>query len=197
MELDGTGDPEPEEDEVPPAPPCTSTVPKPPAAAAPAVEEAGEKATYNYFKVAKGEGAAPKPEHTPLEPAASAAPAAPTKFVSIENYGFLDDDDIVKVYVKLEGDLAGVASADAVEFKVSRPSGWEGDPFMMELIVRGEKHTHRLYAEKLKGQVDVDGCKFKVLPKKGKAWSATRTLPPALLSSPHLLALGRRRSWSR
>ena len=60
-----------------------------------------------------------------------------------------------------------------------------------------KKHTHRLYAEKLKGQVDVEGCKFKVLPKKGKAGAPTRTLPPVLLSSPHLLALGRRRSWSR
>jgi hypothetical protein len=166
----GSGDPEPED--VPPVPPVAPTAPRPPAA-----DDVGEKASYNYFKVAQGEGAAPEPEHKPLDCAASGR-AAHTSFVPIDNYGFLDDDDIVKVYVKLEGDLAGVAGPDAVDFKVSRPSGWVGDPFQMELVVRGEKHTHRLFAEKLKGQVDPDGCKFKVLPKKGKARLDPNQRPP-------------------
>merc|ERR1711907_519016 len=75
---------------------------------------------YHYWHdtVSKGENAAPMPEHKAIAVEKEATPVE-DKAVTIDNFAFLDDDDVVKVYIKLEGDLASVTT-EAVEFKVER-----------------------------------------------------------------------------
>jgi hypothetical protein len=117
---------------------AAATAPLPPASGE-AHEEKLKDASYAYWhdKVPSG---APKPEHKPI---AVEAGCGDIPTVSIDNFGLMDDDDIVKVYVKLEGDLEGL-TADAVEFKVEQA---KYDPTCsMLLLARGKTKMHRLRA---------------------------------------------------
>ena len=78
---------------------------------------------------------------------------------------FMDDEDVVKVYVALAGDLEG-ATAEGVEFLVEKAPF---DPTCSLLLhVRGKKHLHRLYVSHLEHMVVPEQCKFKILASKGK-----------------------------
>jgi len=139
---------------------AAATAPLPPASGE-AHEEKLKDASYTYWhdKVPSG---APKPEHKPI---AVEAGCGDIPTVSIDNFGLMDDDDIVKVYVKLEGDLEGL-TADAVEFKVEQA---KYDPTCsMLLLARGKTKMHRLHAEKLRHHVEPDGCKFRISTKNSK-----------------------------
>jgi len=128
-------------------------------------EKKEEKASYHYWhdKVPKGEQAAPPPEHTPI--AVRVASVESQRSTSIEDFAFMDDEDVVKLYIKLEGDLSGVTSDD-VELKVEQA---KFDPTCSMLLhVRGTKYLHRLYAEKLRHRVDPQGCKFRISSKTNK-----------------------------
>lgn len=87
------------------------------------------------------------------------------KPVTIANFAFLDDDELVKVYVTLDGDLEGVTT-DCVKLTCDR------DRFnptsSMLLSVRGKQYSHALGANPLCHCVDPAKCKFRVLSKKGK-----------------------------
>lgn len=126
-------------------------------------EEANPGYHYWHDKVAKGEGAAPITE--PKRIAVEMADPANDSHVSIENFALMDDDDVIKVYVKLEGDLASVTEDD-VDLKVEKKR-YDPDCSML-LTVKGATKTHRLYAEKLKGTVKPEESKLRVLTKKGK-----------------------------
>jgi len=123
-------------------------------------------AGYSYWhdKVAKGEDAAPLPEHKPIAAgAATNATSLPEDTaITIDKFAFMDDDEVVKVYVTLEDDLAGV-DASAVEFHVEAA---KFDPTCSMLLhVRGQKHLHRMYVSHLMHQVVPSECKFKVTAK--------------------------------
>ena len=123
--------------------------------------EAGGGYHYWHDKVPAG---APQPEHTPV--AVAAATSAPEDVaITIDNFAFMDDDNVVKVYVTLAGDLEGV-TADAVEFSVEAA---KFDPTCSMLVhVRGKKHLHRLYVSHLLNMVVPEECKFKVNVSKAK-----------------------------
>ena len=121
---------------------------------------------YHYWHdtVAKGESAAPQPEPQLLNTEAVAEDSrGPPK--TIESFGLLDDDDKVKLYVALEGDLFGVSDAD-ITANFSRVP--VSDTCSMDVTVRGARQNHRLAAEKLYGPVVVEECKAKVNKKKDK-----------------------------
>ena len=103
-------------------------------------------------------------EHTPV--AVAAATSAPEDVaITIDNFAFMDDDNVVKVYVTLAGDLEGVTT-DAVEFSVEAA---KFDPTCSMLVhVRGKKHLHRLYVSHLLNMVVPEECKFKVNVSKAK-----------------------------
>ena len=84
---------------------------------------------------------------------------------TIESFGLLDDEDKVKIYVALEGDLFGVGDADITANFSKVPVS---DKCSMEIIVRGSRQNHRLAAEKLFGPIVVEECKAKVNKKKDK-----------------------------
>lgn len=122
---------------------------------------------YHYFhdKVASGEGAAPAPQPQKLavEAVEGAAPVIPPK--TIDTFSFMDDDDVVKVYVALEGDLAAVTDAD-ISATFHKPP--YNDTCSMNVVIKGEKHSYQLAAEKLFGVIVVDECKCKINKKKQK-----------------------------
>ena len=76
----------------------------------------------------------------------------------------VEDDGVVKVYVTLEGDLAGVGD-DAVDAKFDKAP--YGPECSMEVRVRGAHFVHVLAAERLCGVIVPGECKHKVT-KKGK-----------------------------
>lgn len=85
---------------------------------------------------------------------------------SIDSFACLDDDDVYKVYVTLEGDLFGITEADVTAtFKEVPVSDGKAS---MTVVVRGAKHNHRLAADQLFGPVDVSQCKVKLSKKKDK-----------------------------
>ena len=123
--------------------------------------EAGGGYHYWHNKVPDG---APQPEHTPVTVAAATSAPEDTA-ITIDNFAFMDDDSVVKVYVTLAGDLEGV-TADAVEFSVEAA---KFDPTCSMLLhVRGKKHLHRLYVSHLLQMVVPEQCKFKVNASKAK-----------------------------
>jgi len=155
----------PEATPIPPPPPPAEAAAGPsvaPSSAAPAADGTEDNISsggYHYWHGNVPAGApAPTPQMLASETVESALPE-----VTIENYGFMDDDDVVKVYIALEGDLQGV-TADGVTLDVTS----KFDVGKLNLAVRGTKSMHTLKAEKLFHDVDPEGCKFKVLSKKGK-----------------------------
>ena len=82
---------------------------------------------------------------------------------SIDSFGFLDDDDAVKVYITLDGDLAG-ATNDAVDAQFAQQKGC--DEFCMDIKVQGTRFCHRLAADRLAGSIKPEQCKC-VASKKG------------------------------
>jgi len=104
------------------------------------------------------------PEHTPIAVGA-ATTAKEDAAVTIDNFAFMDDDDKVKVYVTLAGDLEG-AVTEGVEFSVERA---KFDPTCSMLLhVQGKKYLHRLYVSHLMHEVVPEQCKFKCNTSKGK-----------------------------
>lgn len=119
---------------------------------------------YWHDKVANGEEAAPPPEHIPIAAvAATSATSSPEDTaITLSKFAFMDDDEVVKVYVTLEGDLAGV-DASAVEFHVEAA---KFDPTCSMLLhIRGHNHLYRLYVSHLMHQVVPGECKFKITAK--------------------------------
>merc|ERR1712216_374395 len=109
---------------------------------APAEAAAGSGASSGYYywhdSVNKGEGAAPIPEHKPVTVATE---AVEEHALTIDNFAFMDDEGVVKIYIKLEGDLATV-TAENVELKVERQ---RYEPICSMLVhVRGANNLHRL-----------------------------------------------------
>ena len=141
---------------------CTSRVLAMAENAADDADERGPGYHYWHDKVAQGDSAAPQPQHTPLAVDTVAESAPP---LSVDSFAFLDDDDVVKVYIKLEGDLAEVTT-DSVTLTVEK-ARYDTD-CSMDILVKGKQHTHRLHAEKLMHEVVPDQCKFKVSAKNSK-----------------------------
>ena len=122
---------------------------------------AGGSGGYHYFHDKIGDGA-PPPEHKPID--VSAALAEETA-LTLTNYAFMDDEDKVKIYVTLTGDLEGVVQ-EGVELKVEKAPF---DPTCsMMLHLRGKKSLHRLYVSHLLHEVVPEKCKVKVNATKGK-----------------------------
>ena len=88
--------------------------------------------------MASGEQAAPKPKPVLLDVEAAPPKAAggPSATVTISNYAFLDDDEVVKVYVTLADELEAVVSDDvSVEWSARS----------LQLSVTTAKAVHRLF----------------------------------------------------
>jgi len=113
--------------------------------------------SYYYWHngVAKGENAAPKP--TPQLLSSSKIATTDVPVVNITTYSFLDDDNVVKVYIPLEGPLANL-SPDAIECEFSSHS--------LLVTLRPSGAHHRLWVEKLAHEVDPPRCKSKVVKQK-------------------------------
>ena len=136
---------------------------------------------YHYWHstVASGAGAAPKPEPKLL--AAEAAPTGPEP-KTITSFAFLDDEDVIKVYVTLEGDLAGVVAEDiSATFNKEKFN----DNCSMEVMIKAKGLVHRLAAEKLGGVIVPEECK----------WKITKKSPPKLIVS--LKKADPRNGWSQ
>lgn len=119
---------------------------------------------YHYFHDKIGDGA-PKPEHKPIAVGEASGGAPEEVAVSIDKFAFMDDDDVVKVYVTLEGDLEG-ATPESVEFVVKAA---KFDPSCSMLLhVRGRQHLHRMFVSHLMHNVEPEQCKFKINASKGK-----------------------------
>ena len=107
-------------------------------------------------------------EAPPPEPKLLASESAPSSMPekSITSFAFMDDDeeDVVKVYITLEGDLAGI-TADAVDAKFTCAPVTHESALMLR--VRGAHFMHILAAERLCGPIVPEHCKTKVT-KKGK-----------------------------
>ena len=116
-----------------------------------------------HDKVAQGEGAAPKPEPKLLTAEAADTKGPPPK--TIDSFAFLDDGEVVKVYVSLEGDLAGVTDEHVTA--TFNKQKFNND-CSMEVMVKGASFTHRLAAEKLGGVIVPEECKWKINKKNKK-----------------------------
>jgi len=135
-------------------------------------EEEVKGGGYHYWhdKVPQGEGAAPLPEHKPIEVATVSERALPE--VTITDYGMMDDEEggLVKLYIKLEGDLEG-ATADDVTFKVEASKfalNLQDLKCSMHLSIRGKTKLHTLHAERLLNPVRHEQCKFRISAKTNK-----------------------------
>jgi hypothetical protein len=126
--------------------------------------EAIENPGYHYWhgSVAQTDGAAPKEEPKLLAKEVVQSRGAP---VNIDSFGLLDDDDKVKVYVTLEGDMAGITNDDV---NATFNKMIAGDDCSMDVLVRGAKQDHRLAADKLSGPIMPDQCKARVSKKGDK-----------------------------
>ncbi len=123
---------------------------------------APKESGYHYWHSKVGtEAPPPEPKLLASETAAASMPEK-----SITSFAFMDDEDdgVVKVYVTLEGDLAGVGD-DAVDAKFDKAP--YGPECSMEVRVRGAHFVHVLAAERLCGVIVPGECKHKVT-KKGK-----------------------------
>lgn len=103
-----------------------------------------------------GEQAVPPPEPKKL----GTAPAAPKAKVAraISTFSFLDDGDVVKVYIPLDGELAG-ASMDDIEVEFAERS--------LQVVVQCEESYHRFVVDRLAHEVQAPRCKARVV-KSGK-----------------------------
>ena len=121
--------------------------------------KASEAPQYYYWhnKVATGEQAAPPPSPQLLK-AETIAPQAPELVRNIDKYLFLDDDVLVKVYIELEGDLAGVTAAQV-------QSQFTHNTLLVQ--IQGHRERHQLWVDKLMHDVTPQKCKIKV-SKQGK-----------------------------
>ena len=130
---------------------------------------AGQAARSGYYywhdSVAKGEGAAPPPEQKPLKTEPAAAEGRELPLVTIHNYAFMDDDEVIKLYVSLEGALAGVTSEDVrADFA---KEAWD-EVYSLDVVVRAGGKAHRLHAEKLACSIVPEECKWRVSSKSNK-----------------------------
>ena len=126
-------------------------------------DDTGTGYAYWHGKVPSGEGAAPAPE--PVIIATKVVEKVTRPQHTIDNNAFLDDDDVIKLYIDLKGDLEHVQITD-VELKVEK-ARWDTD-CSFNLLIQGTDSTHRLHAERLLHPVDPEQCKFRISTKNSK-----------------------------
>ena len=107
---------------------------------------------YWHSAVPQGELAAPKPTPHQLSAEIQVKEQPPA---AIESYAFLDDGECVKVYIPLEGPLAGL-TAEGVTAEYQERS--------MRLVVRpaGSDRDHVLSVSELANPVRPDHCRAKI-----------------------------------
>ena len=115
------------------------------ASATMASEKQGGGYYYWHDSVAQG---APAAAPQRVEPEAFAA--VHVTYASIDNYGLLEEDEIIKLYIALDGDLEGL-SGDEVEAQCKKDP--YGEACSLDVIARGKKQSHRLHAERLMGSI--------------------------------------------
>jgi len=102
-------------------------------------------------------GETPVPIPVPKKLASSEA-VSKQKVKTIEGFSFMDDSNMVKVYIPLEGELAGV-TMDQVEAEFSERS--------LNVAIDLGGTLHRFYVDRLSHSVDAGRCKA-IINKSGK-----------------------------
>ena len=115
------------------------------ASATMASEKQGGGYYYWHDSVAQG---APAAAPQRVEPETSAT--VHVTYASIDNYGLLEEDEIIKLYIALDGDLEGL-SGDEVDAQFKKDP--YGEACSLDVIARGKKQSHRLHAERLMGSI--------------------------------------------
>eukprot|EP00900_Chrysochromulina_parva_P003886 jgi/Chrpa1/13499/Chrysochromulina_OHIO_Genome00019104-RA len=137
---------------------------------------------YHYWhdKVAQGEAAAPKPEPKLLaaETTEVKGPAPKT----LDSFAFLDDGEVVKVYISLEGDLCAVADEHVTATFHKQKFN---DDSSMEVFVKGTSATHLLACPKLGGAIVPDECKWKINKKNKKLIVTLKKVNLGTAQNPH------------
>ena len=133
-----------------------------------------------HDKVAQGEAAAPKPEPKLLaaETTEVKGPAPKT----LDSFAFLDDGEVVKVYISLEGDLAAVADEHVTATFHKQKFN---DDSSMEVFVKGTSATHLLACPKLGGAIVPDECKWKINKKNKKLIVTLKKVNLGTAQNPH------------
>ena len=109
--------------------------------------------SYYYWHSAVPSGELAAPKLTPQLLSAETRPAE-LEAASIESYAFLDDDRVVKVYISLEGPLAGLET-DQVDALYDTRS--------IRMVLRPQGGCeHVLAVSELSHSVRPDGCKHRV-----------------------------------
>ena len=133
-----------------------------------------------HDKVAQGEAAAPKPEPKLLaaETTEVKGPAPKT----LDSFAFLDDGEVVKVYISLEGDLCAVADEHVTATFHKQKFN---DDSSMEVFVKGTSATHLLACPKLGGAIVPDECKWKINKKNKKLIVTLKKVNLGTAQNPH------------
>ena len=115
-------------------------------------QESGTNSYYYWHsKVPQGEAAAPKP--TPVLLATDSAKSGPTSTKAISAYSLLDEGEVLKIYVKLEGELDQV-NADDIEAEFAKRS--------CTITLMTPSTLHRLHVPTLMHEILPEKCKTKV-----------------------------------
>jgi hypothetical protein len=127
-----------------------------PAATSKTVASQQSKGAQSYYywhnAVPQGENAAPRPTPQQLGTSQAAVEQPP---ISIDSYAFQDDDDVVKVFISLEGALAGLtANCVAADFKERS--------LRVALQPPGGARAHLLSVSELSNPVRPEHCGFKI-----------------------------------
>ena len=120
---------------------------------------------YHYWHDKVPDG--PKPEENKPIAVAAAASNAEDTAITISNFMFLDDDDKVKVYVELKGDLEGVTTEN-VTFEVERARYDPTCSMLLHIQAPRNGKLYRLYVSHLLHEVVPEECKVKVNVSKAK-----------------------------
>ena len=115
--------------------------------------ESGSNSYYYWLsKVPQGDCAAPKP--TPKLLATEAAKSGPTSSKAISSYSLLDEgDEVLKVYVPLEGELDQV-NTDSIEAEFSTRS--------ITITLTTPSTLHKLHVPTLMNEILPEKCKTRV-----------------------------------
>jgi len=115
-------------------------------------EEAGANSYYYWHsKVPQGASAAPKP--TPQLLSTGSASTAPTATKAIGSYSLLDEGEVLKVYVSLEGELDQV-NADSIEAAFEKRT--------IAVTLTTPQAVHKLHVPTLAHEILPEKCKTKV-----------------------------------
>ena len=133
-----------------------------------------------HDKVAQGEAAAPKPEPKLLAAETTEVKGPATK--TLDSFAFLDDGEVVKVYISLEGDLCAVADEHVTATFHKQKFN---DDSSMEVFVKGTSATHLLACPKLGGAIVPDECKWKINKKNKKLIVTLKKVNLGTAQNPH------------